>query len=243
MIGTHFRHNTIRRYTAAFGSLFDGIIIARYVDGVSAKELPVPLFYSPGQKFIIKKNSDYGSTEEHKVKMTLPRIGFSMVGMQHNPQRQPNKNIELYSKYNSATQYNRVPYDFIYQLQIKVKNIEDGTQIIEQICPFFTPYLSISMIDNEDIGITSDIQINLDSVTPQDTYEGAMDEKRIITWDLNFTLQGWLYKPTTTKPLIKEVDITVGDYTRELMDIKAEVVPREAREDEEHSMVVEVNLR
>lgn len=178
--------------------------------------------------------------DETKLKSILPRMAFSLVGLQYNPARQPNKNILLNN--NGVTQYNRVPYDFIFQLEIKTKNTEDGLQIVEQICPFFSPNLIISMIDNVDIGVKSDITIMLDSVTPEDSYEGSMDEKREIKWILNFTLQGWLYKHTTNKPVIKTAVVNISDETKDLENITAEVSPSGASEDEEHTVDVTITI-
>ncbi|SVC51947.1 uncharacterized protein METZ01_LOCUS304801, partial [marine metagenome] len=38
-----------------------------------------------------------------------------------------------------ASVYNPVPYNFDFTLSVMVKNSDDGTQILEQILPYFTP--------------------------------------------------------------------------------------------------------
>lgn len=240
MIGTHFNHETIRRYNAVFGNLFNELTIKRY-DTNPVKEISVPLMYGPGQKYIIKKNSDYSTIDQNKIRTTLPRMSFALIGMSHNPQRQGNKNIIL--KNDENVQYNRVPYDYIYQLQVKTKNYDDGIQIIQQICPFFTPYICVTMIDNSDLNIKTDVQLNLDSVTPQDTFEGSMDDDRELMWDLNFTLQGWMYKPTLAREVIKQVDVTmIDDYTDEELEvISAAVDPLTASETDPHTIEVSIN--
>ena len=43
------------------------------------------------------------------------------------------------------TQYNPAPYDFDFNLYLYVRNIEDGTQIIEHILSYFTPDYTIKL--------------------------------------------------------------------------------------------------
>ena len=55
-----------------------------------------------------------------------------------------------------------------------------------------------------DIGIPNDIPIVLNSVTTDDSYEGGYDDRRIIIWTLDFTLNGNLYGPISQTGIINK---------------------------------------
>ena len=76
-----------------------------------------------------------------------------------------------------------------------VKNVEDGTQILEQILPFFTPEWTSTINLIPELGVVQDIPLILLNVTPQDTYEGNFDERRVMTWTLDFIMKGYFYGP------------------------------------------------
>ena len=97
-----------------------------------------------------------------------------------------------------------------------VKNAEDGTKIIEQILPYFTPdwTASVHLVpDMEDD--PWDIPIILNSVSTEDTYEGNFETRRAIIWTMEFTLKGYLFAPTkrigsgdgTDGGIIKYIDV------------------------------------
>ena len=60
------------------------------------------------------------------------------------------------------SQYNPVPYNFDFELFILVNN-EDGTQILEQILPYFTPEFTVTINTIPDMGIKADVPIVLNS--------------------------------------------------------------------------------
>jgi len=90
-------------------------------------------------------------------------------------------------------QYNPVPYNWDFTLYVYVKNAEDGTQILEQILPFFTPEFTVTMNLVSSMGEKRDIPLVLNSVTSEDTYEGDYASRRSIIWTLSFLMKGWLY--------------------------------------------------
>jgi hypothetical protein len=76
-----------------------------------------------------------------------------------------------------------------------VKTTEDGTRIVEQILPFFTPEWTATVSIVPDMDITMDIPVVLTSVSHSDGYEGSVEQDRVITWDLTFTVKGYLFGP------------------------------------------------
>lgn len=99
--------------------------------------------------------------------------------------------------------YNPVPYNLNFNLYIMVKNAEDGTKILEQILPFFTPEWTTSVEMIESPQIILDVPTILNSVTSQDTWDGGFEDRRYLVWTLNFTMKGELYGPIQKDKIIK----------------------------------------
>jgi hypothetical protein len=56
---SYFRHQTIRRYIALFGSYFDDITVQRYDrNGNHIQTLGVPIAYGPKQKWLVRLDAD-----------------------------------------------------------------------------------------------------------------------------------------------------------------------------------------
>ena len=213
MFGTTFSHDTLRKYVILFGTLFNNIYINRYnSDGTPAQTIKVPLSYGPKEKYLARL--DGNPTLDNKVAMTAPRISFEMTSFQYDPDRKLNS-LNRKVKDNKS-QYQPVPYNITFQLSILVKNADDGTKIVEQILPFFTPEwtASIHLVPSmEDDPL--DIPIIMNDISMEDTYEGNFETRRAIIWTLNFTMKGYIMGPTKQigpgagGGVIKYVDVNI----------------------------------
>lgn len=142
---------------------------------------------------------------------------FAMSSLTYAPTRKLNSTLkfrnstfdESLQTFNSV--YAPVPYDMLFTLSVLTKNSEDGTQIIEQILPFFTPDFTVTMKALPDMSLNLDVPIELTSVSSDDTYEGDFDVKRVLTWDLTFTVKGYLFGPVNKSKYISNVEVNFFD--------------------------------
>jgi len=192
-----------------FGNLFNEIQVDRYNDtGTKIQTLNVPIEYGPKQKFIQRVTSD--PTLNREISTTLPRLGFEFTGMSYAPSRKLNSSHKVTRGVNTGGtdfnyMYSPVPYDFNFSLHVLVKNTEDGTQIVEQIVPFFTPDFTVTMKMVPELNLNMDVPIELQSVTSDDSYEGDLESRRIQTWQLDFILKGYLFGPVNKfKYIVRE---------------------------------------
>ena len=212
MLGSTFYHQTIRKYVAVFGTLFNDINIERKnSSGVVVERLKVPLAYGPKQKWLLAIQE---TTADRKVVATrTPRMGFAMTGISYDSARKLNtigRNVAANTSSttsNMTTMYNPVPYNFDFQLFILVKNAEDGTQILEQVLPYFTPEFTVTVNTIPDMNIKADVPITLNSADVADEYEGDLTARRTITWTLSFTLKGFIYPNVTSGEIIKSIEV------------------------------------
>lgn len=219
MFGTTFGHGTLKKYVIFFGTLFNNIWINRYDNsGNLAQNFKVPLNYGPREKFLARAQ---GNPElDRQIAMQLPRMSFEITNIFYDSTRKLSTINRVAvpdpaDPGNKMYQYSPVPINIVFQLSIMVKNAEDGTYIIEQILPYFTPEWTASLNLNPDLGLKYDVPVVLDSVQNEDTYEGDFVNRRALIWTLTFTMKGVLFGPTkgtggaASGRVIKEVDVNI----------------------------------
>ena len=231
MFGHTFYHNTIRKYVILFGTLFNDIHINRVdVNGGVNRTIKVPISYGPKEKMLARLDAD---PELKRPAIVLPRMSFELTDLNYGPTRKLNTIGKIVAANpddaNSAKyQFTPVPYDLNFILSIAVKNADDGTRILEQILPFFTPNWNSTVELIPELGIKLDIPIVLNAVSSEDTYEGNFEERRSIVWTLSFTMKGYIFGPTRPThspggaPVIKLANVNFYD-TSTYTDIDAAV--------------------
>jgi hypothetical protein len=208
MLGYNFRNDTIKKYIAIFGSLFNDLQIER-LDSTTGlwNQIKIPLAYGPRDKLIAEAHKVFGDATQ-EVALISPRVGFEMVAIQYATQRKKNTYDEIKLSDTSYI-YNTVPYDITFEVTILAKTNTDGCRIVEQILPFFVPSINITMFPFEGYPlIARDIKVVLQgSPRSQDNYEGDPDVRRSVMWTMDFVLQGYLYGPAHVANIIKKIDI------------------------------------
>ena len=211
MFGQTWSHRTIRKYVVLFGTLFNNLYITREdASGATIQTLKIPLSYGPKEKFLSRINMD--SQLDRPIATTLPRMSFEMVTMNYASERKlntVNKNHKVYDGGQITYQYSPVPYDFTFQLAVMVKNAEDGTRIIEQILPYFTPEWTATVNLAPDVDGKYDIPIVFNDISTEDTYEGDYETRRALIHTLTFTIKGYLFGPSRRSKVIKDIDVNI----------------------------------
>lgn len=193
-----FYNRTIRKVVVAFGTIFNEIFLQRFnLNGTVKKEIfKVPLSYGSKEKYITRITSDPTLTKS--VSTVVPRMSFEMTAMSYDTSRKQTtltSNFALDEQGKLNRQFAPVPYDFSFSLSIFVRNTEDGTQILEQILPFFKPDYTVTVDFIPGMNQTYDMPIILNSVSSSVDYEGDMMATRLIFWDLEFTVKGYIWPP------------------------------------------------
>ena len=223
MFGQHFYHKQIRNAVIAFGTIFNNINIRRFdSSGNPLQAIRVPLSYAPKEKFIARldQQADLTGTDS-KVALTLPRMSFDITGYAYDPTRKLNKNQKISVAKNTSgdnkrvnTQFSPVPYDVSFDLNIYTATSDDGLQIIEQILPYFQPDYTVTMImDRSYMDTKRDIPFILESVDYEDSYTGALTDRRRIIYTIKFTAKIYLYGPITTSAIIRNAEADMYSNT------------------------------
>lgn len=215
MLTDNFYHEIVRKTVVAFGTLFNNLYVVRKDSkGKVLQRMKVPLAYGPKQKFLARIDEDptRSANTPRKTAITLPRLGFEMVGLTYDSTRKLNR-VTKFKKTrggddkNMMSQYQPVPYNIGFTLYAMAKNSDDALQIVEQILPYFQPDYTVSLNLRPTMDIVRDVPIILNDVTYEDSYEGDFSSRRVIMYTLNFTTKNYLYGPVTSQKVIKSVQV------------------------------------
>ena len=212
MFGTYFYNKNIRNIVILFGTVFNDIGVRRVTSaGVVQEEFKVPIAYGPSEKYLVRLRQAT-DVSKGKVGITLPRMSFEFTSITYDPARKlqttkRHKAIKSGDNTKLTTIYNPVPYNFDFTLSVMVKNSDDGTQILEQILPYFTPEYQVTMNEMSTMGIKRDIPIIFTGLSTEDSYEGDFLTRRALIHTLTFEVQGYIYGPTSDIGIIREVDV------------------------------------
>lgn len=203
-----FYHHLTRKAVVLFGRLFDDIIVVRKNDqsGDETGRFRVPLIYSPKEKMVTRIFSDPDLLRQ--IQVMLPRMGFEITGISYDAQRKQNSLLKAARSNTTnhvSSSYMGVPYDINFQLNIYTRNIDDGTQIVEQILPFFNPDFTVTTNMIPDLGMFKDVPVILNNVSNEIQYEGDYDSVRYVNWTLNFTMKMYYYGPISHPKIIRTV--------------------------------------
>jgi hypothetical protein len=214
----HFYHRIIRKNVVAFGNLFNNITMLKYSkDGTEEHgRQTVPISYSGKENFVSRLFAEPELAKATQIQ--LPRMSFEMTSLSYDSSRK-------LSKFNTVTKvnpgdvntvskvYGPVPYSIGFELNIYVRNVEDGTQIVEQILPFFAPdyVITLNYLDGYDIALDVPIQLDTVDYTPQ--YEGPDITPRILIWTLTFTMKTFFFATEDrTAKIIRKTVANTYDY-------------------------------
>ena len=220
-----FYYSTTKKAVVAFGSLFSKIFITRTDEsGAIQQTINVPLTYANKNKWLatVIYNQD---NEDRQFQSILPNMAFDITAFTYSPERKIQANLtpNRYTVNPAAgttsigmpsidsnqliSSRSPAPYTLTFKLYIATKNFEDMLQIVEQILPTFNPSYSVPVIWIPELNARGDFPITLTSVSPSDSFEGAITDRREIIWTLTFNANVNYYAASSATSIIKKADI------------------------------------
>jgi hypothetical protein len=216
MLSIPYYHSLLKKYVVIFGTLFNNIRIERLnADGSVEQTLKVPIAYGPREKFLARTEANPDANAITAIR--LPRMGFEITNIAYAPSRKLQTTTKVYTETNVEgtntikKAYVPVPYDITFTLSIMSKSTEDGTRILEQILPYFTPEWTVSAKLLADFNNYTDIPIVIGNLSIEDTYDSNFLQRRALIYTINFTMKTYLYGPVTESKLIKIADININN--------------------------------
>lgn len=226
--------------------MFNDIRIDRTDEnGNIIQTIRVPLSYAPRQKFIAKLQASPESFAQN-FQTILPRMSFEISNFDYDSSRkvapiQRTRTIDKTDPNKGVYQYAPTPWNLNLSLYVYGKNQDDTLQIVEQILPYFNPDYNLNLKAlNEDLDIQNDLPIIINNITFDDSYEGDLNDARMIIWTLNFTVKLNFYGPANSGGIIKRANVNTYSnmaMTANIMNYVAEVSPFTANVTDSHSIL------
>lgn len=226
MFQNHFYHESIKRVITVFGSLFNNLaILKKDQSGNIVDQLKVPLSYAPKDKILARLEERPDLDNAQMTAITLPRMSFEMVDLSYDNSTKLNKmdqfvhkniidNDDIFNTKSKKT-YSYAPYNLTIQLNIMVKNSDDGLQIIEQILPYFQPTFTVTIKQIPDMESLMDVPFTLTSISVEDNYEGDYTTRRAMIYTLIFSCKVRFFGPITQQGIIKKAIANIKDKDSE----------------------------
>lgn len=214
MFGKNFYYGYYRKYIALFGTIFNDIHITRTRDDTTTQTLKVPLMYASMDKMLNRLNSDPDLSR--KVAAFSPAISFEHGPPIYDASRKLQSTLERCIVANDGTtktQFVGIPYNIEFTMFIYSKEEEDGLMVLEQILPFFTPSLTLSVHMDDPLNYDIDVPIILQDIEFKDDSFGPYQERRDLIWTLKFLMKGEFGGPISANPrvVIKKVFADIRD--------------------------------
>ena len=212
MFGDPYYHATMRKSVAVFGTLFNNLkVVRRNAAGAILNTMKVPLAYGPKQKFLSRLDNLTGDDANLAIK--LPRMAFEITSLSLDPAQRLVKKAAVSETNTSDVNKKKLikhytTYDIGMSLYILAKNQDDGLQIMEQILPYFQPEYTVTIkpIDGWTT-LKQDVPIVLTAASISDEYEGDFTSRRVLTYQLDFTMKMKFYGPDSNTGIIREINI------------------------------------
>lgn len=215
---THtFYNESIRKIVIAFGSLFESVYITRYeTDGSVKEKIRVPLSYGSKEKFIMRLTQESSLSNNTKVQITLPKLGFEITTMAYDPTRKINRLNERTNVVSGVYKslYAETPYNINFSLYAFARNMDDLLQIVEQIVPYFAPDYTVTIKMN-DLHQTVDVPFVLNNTNIAENYEGNFETRRALIATFDFTAKTYIYPQMcgSTGGIIERTDVNFFEDT------------------------------
>lgn len=191
-----FYHQTTKRLVIAVGSLFSNIFcVAKNNNSVTKKIVVVPIAYANKEKYIVRLQQDPGLNEDMQI--ILPRLSYEIVGIDYDSMRQLNKMNKVMGirDENNVYSYSPVPYNLTFNVYSFTRTQDDNLQIMEQIVPYFTPDINLSIKIMQNPDVSQECSLTLVSVNTDDQYDGGFEDRRYIITTYTLMLKMNFYGP------------------------------------------------
>jgi hypothetical protein len=211
---THFKNDSIRKLVIAFGSIFNGVQLEQTDENNNERIFTVPISYGPKEKFVKRLTEPSSISDKTRIEISLPRMSFELSQLTYDPLRKMNKMNKkisgMGSNGNISSAYSEVPYNFVFNVSVYTRNLEENYQIMEQILPYFSPEFIVSLKMNT-LNSSVDVPIAITNTTLTQEYEGDFSTRRFIVSSYQFVAKSYIYGKINTGAAVQSINFNLYD--------------------------------
>ena len=218
----YFYPETIYSVTNALLDMFNDITIYKFEkDGTIKETYDVPITFSPVEKMHQARREEESGK---KYYIQLPRLALVFNGHNFAPERAKSLNYQrFWNEYSVSgvdgyrnnisagiekifTDYEPPPRNYYFSLYIWADGFREYSQIIENICPYFTPKNTLRVKEFQFLNIERDLQVEMGSVAADYGDDLDANNMRQIRSVIDLTVEGYMYKPFDASKVVKYID-------------------------------------
>jgi len=202
--------NTLRKYTLAVLSTFNELTV-EYKDSSNVDQTrKIPIKYSSREKSKL--------LDEHETSQilsgnydVLPRANVALSTVTSTPERNTNRFNKInVNKTTGEFQYNSVAYEFVYDMTILCRGMNEASQIIEQIATKFNPTYTL-LINETPNSTATTIPLNLLEIgLEQEEYEET--STNLVSLAVGLALKGQFYPPVNKMPVVNNIEVFMSEW-------------------------------
>jgi hypothetical protein len=212
--------------TIALLNAFNDITIYRYATsgtnlGAIVNTIDVPIVFGPIEKTQAAREVDHPS-DTTRYYQSVPKMALVPKGLTHDSDRAYSSQEARF--WNSEDQqivlnesvykdFQPTPYNYDFTLYIRCDMMEDVSQILENILPYFNPKYELRVREFSFLNVERDLPVELKNVNFDFSEVLDSETMRTVNVELDLTVEGWMYKPVTSATMVKIINmgLYVGD--------------------------------
>ena len=216
---SYYYAETLRGITVALLERFSHMEVHRFNKEHTeiVKTIDVPIAFAPVEKTQQDRLEDYTvepQSSGQRYYLQVPRLALNFNGISYDPSRAISVNEGRYFADTSAegkainsvfTDAQPTPYNYQFTLSIRTDSLNDFSQIVENIIPYFNPKLYLRVKEFSFLNVERDLSVVLNDVSPNFTDELDKQSMRQIDGAITFTIEGWMYRPVSSGKLVKVI--------------------------------------
>jgi len=228
MYNKYYYARTLWGVEIALLDMFNDMTIYRFdKERNIVKSIDVPITTGPIEKMQAMGEVNHPS-DTTRYYQHVPKMSLVLNGINHDASRAYSSDDERFwlddklSLDNGDSVYSDfqpTPYNFTYTLFIRSDSMEDLAQILENILPYCNPSFMLRVKEFLFLNIERDLPTKLETINLDFTNSMDQESMREVNANLDFTVEGWMYKPVTSAALVKIInsDLFVG-YDNYILD-------------------------
>ena len=219
----YYYPRTSRKILVAFLDMFNNISVYNYTSGTSnvvTQIIPVPLKYGVADKaYLFNLQQQSGVKYYPKIPSIL--VSIDNLGFSQDRARSVNDARAFYTSAfgdSFVEDIQPVPYDYSFQLEIATESMDHLFQILEQICPFFSPTSYLRIQEFDFLNLERNLRVELLGVTLDQPTELTEEQSRYFNAKVSFKVDGQMYRPISYGSVIKYIQTnynfgaTLGEF-------------------------------
>lgn len=236
----YYYPQTLKMICSSVVGMFSNIVIFRFDENSNkTKLIKVPVMFGNAMKRQRFENEEearlfYTQTPRINVKfngmsMALDRMESPLTERYWNEKEIHFKEVdhknEVLREINGFFKdFNPIPYDYEFEIQIPTTSLNDTSQILENVLPYFTPKNTsiLRVKEFSFLNIERDLPVEINNVNLDMGDDFGQEDDRIITANFGLGVEGFIYRPIESSKIVKSIlcDYLVENYldTRTVSD-------------------------